>query len=34
MSKSILGKGGCVQHHFSKKRARWPNVLFACWTQH
>jgi len=21
----IVGKGGCVQHYFSKKRTRWPN---------
>ena len=30
-SKSIVVKGGCVQHHFSKKQAQWPTVLLACW---
>jgi len=25
----IVGKGGCVQHHFSKKRAQWPNVFIS-----
>ena len=25
----IVGKGGCVQNHFSKKRARWPIVVIS-----
>jgi len=25
----IVGKGGCVQHHFSKKRAWWPTVFIS-----
>ena len=25
----IVGKGGCVQHHSSNKRARWPTVFIS-----
>ena len=30
----VLAKVGVFQHHFLKKRERWPTVLLTCWIQH